>query len=89
MVALYRLQANMLEHAQQHQFIARPSHKSSSQHDRSNLISGWIMAGSNLMQHEWRRDADVSIQISCSAYVVVWDYVAGEGRYCDGWCLLP
>ena len=47
------------------------------------------MAGYNLMQYEWRRNADVSIQISCSAYVVVWDYVAGEGRYCDGWCLLP
>ena len=41
------------------------------------------MAGSNLMQHEWRRDVDVPVQISFSAYVVVWGYVAGEGRYCD------
>ena len=47
------------------------------------------MAGFNLMQHKRRRDVDVSVTIGFGAYVAVWGYVAGVGRYSDGWCLLP
>ena len=47
------------------------------------------MAGFNLMQHKRRRDVDVSVTIGFSADAVVRCYVAGEGRYCNGWCLLP
>ena len=47
------------------------------------------MAGFNLMQHKRRRDVNVSLTIGFSAYEAVWGWLAGEGRFCDGWCLLP
>ena len=89
MVALYRLQAHMLEYLQQHQFIARLGHKSSGQYDCSNLIRGWIMASSNLMQYKWRCYVNVPLALSISTDIEVWCCMERENRGCDGWCFIP